>query len=129
MQSLHVHGGTNQKQRPSIEQTLSRDAVGGYIDQKCSIIVQNTNVYYLTITGSQDFNMESAETGTHYHKSFKIHFNIIMPCLDYPLVNDITKCTGDSCGEYLAKCMFKAFRKLQVRNMSGYRRPQLKFQR
>jgi len=82
MQSLHANSGTNPKQRPSIEQTLSRDAVGGYVDQKYSIVVQNANVY-LTTNGTQDFNMESVETGTHYHKLFKIHFNIIMLCLDY----------------------------------------------
>lgn len=82
MQSLHAHGGTNSEQRPSIEQTLSRDAVSGYIDQKYSIVVQNANVYIPT-TGPQDFNMESVETGTHYHKLFKTHFNIIMQCLNY----------------------------------------------
>jgi len=66
MQSLHAHGGPNPEQRPSIEQTLSRDAVGGYVDQKYSIVVQNANVY-LTTKGTQDFNMQSVETGNHYH--------------------------------------------------------------
>jgi hypothetical protein len=85
MQSLHAHGGTNPEQRPSIEQTVSRDAGGGCtrIDQKYSIGLQNANVSYLTTTGPHDFKMESVETRTHYHKLFKIHFNIIMPRSDY----------------------------------------------
>jgi hypothetical protein len=72
MQSLHEHGGTNPEQRPSIEQTLSRDAIGGYIDQKYPIVVQNAIVSYITKTGPQDFiwnQLKSVRTIPYYLRS------------------------------------------------------------
>ena len=72
MQSLYAHGGTNPEQPPSIEQTFSRDAVGGYINHKYSIFVKMRMFLILRqpVLRTSTWNrLKPVPTSTHYLRS------------------------------------------------------------